>query len=369
MQKEEFIKRVSVAIAAGKCDLFVGSGISSASEIPSWNEVIQSLANQVGGLIVNDHDDLPMLAQYIVNNNSGNRNILRNNLIDVFDKHYQLNKNHHAIASMKIKTIWTTNYDYLIESAFQSRRFRVLSSDNDIVRQIALNEVEVVKLHSCIRGDLDQIILTQEDYENFIFKKPAILQRLRNAMTQKSFLFVGYGYRDPNIRTVMIEAMKLLKDNTQEHFIILTEPQKKEEESTTDYYQRTLRFKLWIKELNRLGIQELLIQENNELPDILFSIVINSRGNTVFLTGSHKINENTYIHDVARELSKIDQVILVNGQSSGVGALVLNEFLIEAIQNNKEIGTRIMFFPNPYSANPQFSNNPDLIPLLKKERA
>ena len=68
MQKERFIEEVSKKILAEKCDLFVGSGISSESHMLSWEELLRPLAEGMG-ISLTKEDDLPMIAQYIVNNN------------------------------------------------------------------------------------------------------------------------------------------------------------------------------------------------------------------------------------------------------------------------------------------------------------
>lgn len=117
MKKERFIEEVSKKILAEKCDLFVGSGISSESGMPSWEELLSPLAEGMG-ISLTKEDDLPMIAQYIVNNNSGNKNIIYNRIIECYGKGYAVNKYHNAISNMSINTVWTTNYDELLEKCF-----------------------------------------------------------------------------------------------------------------------------------------------------------------------------------------------------------------------------------------------------------
>jgi len=97
MQKERFIEEVSKKILAEKCDLFVGSGISSESHMTSWEELLRPLAEGMG-ISLTKEDDLPMIAQYIVNDNSGNKNIIYNRIIECYGKDYVANKYHKAIA-------------------------------------------------------------------------------------------------------------------------------------------------------------------------------------------------------------------------------------------------------------------------------
>ena len=76
-------------------------------------------------------------------------------------------------------------------------------------------------MHGSAEGDLTNIILTQEDYDTFSFKKPVLAQKLRDALINRCILFLGYSYSDPNIRTVMIEAMKQVENMTHEYYIII----------------------------------------------------------------------------------------------------------------------------------------------------
>ena len=262
MDKIAFIKRVAEQIKREKCDIFVGSGISCASGVPSWFDFLKPLATEIG-IELNSNDDLPLIAQYIVNNNSGNKNIIRSKIIEVFDANYELNENHSAMSTMNVNTVWTTNYDCLLEKAFQNRCYNVIASDSDLGKPRSQNQLEIIKIHGDVKQNLEDIVLTQQDYDNFIFKKPAIAQRLRATLLEKSILFIGYGYRDANIRTVMVEAMKLINDNSQEHFIIIDKPKKEHDESENDFNQRKLKFDHWIKELNRLGIRDLQIENRS----------------------------------------------------------------------------------------------------------
>ena len=151
MQKERFIEEVSKKILAEKCDLFVGSGISSESHMPSWEELLRPLAEGMG-ISLTKEDDLPMIAQYIVNDNSGNKNIIYNRIIECYGKDYVANKYHNAISDMNINTVWTTNYDELLEMCFAMRKPKVVRSNEDLSKPTLKREFEIIKLHGCIIG-------------------------------------------------------------------------------------------------------------------------------------------------------------------------------------------------------------------------
>lgn len=371
MDKKGFVERVSKRIHSGKCDLFIGSGISCESGVPSWYELLKPMAEDLG-IYLSKQDDLPLMAQYIVNENSGNRNVIRTRLMEIFyNENYETNRYHKAIHNMNVCSIWTTNYDHLIENSLSGKNFYVISNDSDLGKpRNNKGEIEIIKMHGSIDGDLNEIVLTQQDYDEFIFRKPAIAQKLRDTLIKKSVLFIGYGYSDPDIRSIMIEAMKLMRDNSQEHYIILLDEKKSLvlEKGDNAEYQKKLRFDLWKKELNRIGIRELVVESPDELNEVLNEISLQSRGGNVFVTGSHMVTELGIRQEIGKLLAKEEKICLINGQSDGVGMQILQGFMEECIRQKKDLGKRMRLYPNPYAANSGYANKVELIPILKKER-
>lgn len=277
-----------------------------------------------------------------------------------------MNNYHKAISTTKISTIWTTNYDTLLERAFSEFLVDVKVNDDSISRNIIKSDIEIIKIHGCIsRSHHDEIIITQEDYEDFLDKKPAISQRLSNDLLKKSFFFIGYSYRDPNIRNIMLASRRLSKKATQEHYLIMLKPKDKSGEIVKE---KEKRLELWCKDLKRLGISTLLIDSYDELEEILFTISQKSRGKTVYVTGSHEIG-SPIAQSLGNLLAGETDTRLLSGQSSGIGSDVVSAFMEECINKKYDINNRIQIFPNPYAANPAFSNDPTLLADLKKCRA
>lgn len=362
MEKTRFIDKISNLICRDELDLFVGSGISKPSGIPVWDELLKPLADEIG-LDISLDDNLPLVAQYILNSNSGNRNILNMLIVENFEKDYPLNPYHYEIAKMKVNTIWTTNYDCLLQKAFSGKNFAVKSTDNDLTKPHLPQNIEIIKIHGCVKnGDFKQLIITQEDYDDFAFTKPVITQRLRDVLLQKSFLFIGYRYKDINIRNIMIEAMRLSRSNVREHFIILKKPF---DIDCNDY----IKFDCWCSELNRIGIRTHVVDDFDEITDILRKINYRTKENNIYVTGSHERDSSEYAKRIGESLADINDIILVNGQSDGVASIVLSSFMSCLIEKRYELSNRIKLYPNPYSSNPEYSNDVSLLPQLKKERS
>lgn len=359
MDRAVFINKISKKLEKDEGAIFVGSGISKSCTGVDWVDLLVPLANDLG-ITLNENDDLPLIAQYIVNNYSGNRGPLINEIFKVFNRNFPINNYLKYLATTKVSTIWTTNYDTLLESAFSDFNVSVKVNDDSITRNVLESDIEIIKMHGCTqKSNYNDIVITQEDYDDFLLNKPAIAQRLCEDLTNKSFLFIGYSYRDPNVKNIMVSARRLSKNHTQEHFLIA-----KKVDSDKEQIRRQ---ELWCNDLKRSGISTLLINDYDELEDILKDISKKSRGKTVFVTGSHNSNSED-IRDLGRLMAMNPEVVLLSGQSAGVGSNVAAAFTEECINNKTDIMNRIKIFPNPYAANKKYSDNPILIPDLKRCR-
>ncbi|SHE81755.1 SIR2-like domain-containing protein [Desulforamulus putei DSM 12395] len=361
--KKYLINRFSKALYENRGAIFVGSGISKESCGVDWYGLLQPFSENLGIQIKRD-DELPLIAQYIVNLYAGNRGPLINEIIRCLNKEYALNIYHQALTLTRISTIWTTNYDTLLEKAFRNFDLVVKNNDGAISRPVLKHQIELIKMHGCISSSpQNELVITQEDYEDFLVNRPATAKRLENDLSTKSFLFIGYSYRDPNLRNIMVEARRLCQRATQEHFMVLDRikgnKKNKEEE------KRQL---LWCKDLRRFGINCVLIDHYDELKEVLFEVSSKSRGNTVYCTGSHKVSD-PMAREIGKRLANIKNIVLHSGQSSGIGSDVVASFTEECIERKMDITERLHTFPNPYAANPDFSDNPKLIPELKRLRA
>lgn len=359
MDKEIFINRISKKLENNEGAIFVGSGISASSTKVDWFKLLLPLSSDLD-ITLKESDDLPLIAQYIVNNYSGNRGPLIHEIGKAFNREFPINNYHRYLATTKVSTIWTTNYDMLLERAFLDFNVSVKMNDDSITKNMLESDIEIIKMHGCIqKSKHEEIVITQEDYDDFLLNRPAISQRLSEDLTNKSFLFIGYSFRDPNIRNIMISARRLINNHTREHYFILKDESKDKEEKR--------RQELWCNNLKRLGISTLLIKNYDELEYILGEISKKSRGKTVFVTGSHEDNQEE-CRELGRLLAMNHDIILLSGQSAGVGSNVVAAFTEECINNKTDIMSRIKIFPNPYAANKRYSNDPQLIPDLKKCR-
>jgi hypothetical protein len=206
------------ALKRGKVCLFVGAGASRAAGLKGWVELIEEMQNvMLRGASTADADDLKRffgradkldVAEAFRTRLGENRfhQFLRE---EFRGKTVKLSRVHRALRRLPVTTIFTTNYDKLLERAFRNDM-----GDDPIVvfqaEQLALdapNEVRVIKIH----GDIDHpksIVLTRSDYDAFPDRYAAIAGFLRHSLSFETILFVGFALQDPNFDRIYAEARR-----------------------------------------------------------------------------------------------------------------------------------------------------------------
>lgn len=364
MDKEVLIKEFSTALQINRGVFFVGAGISKPSGFKSWIELLKTMEKDID-IEIDSNDDLTEIAQYIVNENMGNKGRLLKAIEENFavSDSKKINNYHKYLSQTNLRTIWTTNYDTMLEKSI-NQQVSVKRCDNDLLPSYSgITGIEIIKMHGCIESPSpENIVITKEDYEDYTLNHPLTIERLRSDLINKSFLFIGYSYRDPNIQNIMNEVRHLCKKKTTPHYIILEE----ESDKRLNRLQR-----LWCKDLLRYGINTCFYKsgEHIELEQILKEISIKSKGNTIYVTGSHYNNESTLGSELGQELAKIDEIILLNGQSDGIGKMVLQSFVEYGINNKMDIHNRLRMYANPYANNVKWDNDDKYLGELKKFRA
>jgi hypothetical protein len=153
------------------------------------------------GLNVDREPDLISLAEYYLN--SKDRTKIDNAISKCFKGIYTPTDNHRLLTSMPITSYWTTNYDRLLECAFENMglSYSVLTDDDSLKKHSDGKDVILRKLH----GDVDSpsdCVITKRDYEEFAYRHEILLSQLKGEMYAKSFLFLGYSFSDTDINHI-----------------------------------------------------------------------------------------------------------------------------------------------------------------------
>ncbi|CUN05909.1 MAG: SIR2 family protein [Turicibacter sanguinis] len=363
MAKNIVINEFSTALVQKKGAIFIGAGISVPSGFKSWVELLREMQEDID-LEIDDHLDLTEVAQFIVNNNLNNKGRILNKIVECYtttDGIYS-NKYHKVLAQMNVTTIWTTNYDTLLEESFRHVSTVIRRCDTDLLPIVDIDQkVEIIKMHGSVDSPSpENLVITKEDYEDYFYTHPLTTERLKNDLLNKSFLFIGYSYRDSNIRSIMTQIRQLCSRGTRTHYMVV------EKEKNVNSYKLQ---KLWAKDLERFGIKTYIYenadQSHRELLEIMESIAQKSKGNTLFVTGSHTVEESAFLEELGVELARIKNLTLINGQSKGVANIVLKSFIDECLNLGQSVQNRIEIYANPCAHNEDWETKEEYGALLE----
>ena len=346
IDKNLFIKEYTRALRDGNAALFVGAGASRAAGYVDWKQLLKEIAEDLD-LDVDRESDLIALAQFHVNHRQG-RDRINQLLIDEFLEDVQLTSTHEWIASLSLDTVWTTNYDDLLEKAFEAaeKRIDVKRRAVDFATTRRRTDVTIYKMH----GDKTapaEAVLTKDDFETYNKEREVFTIALKGDLTKKTFLFIGFSFADPNVMYLLGRVKQLLETNSRQHYCILKTP-KPEEYQGGDYECK--RFNHWLADLRRYNIQPVLIDTYDEVPNILKELNHRSHLRDVFISGSAKdfapLGQDKF-HELCRSLGT---ELIKKGFNiiSGFGLEVGDQVIFGAMQSLKRNDDeRLQLWPFP----------------------
>lgn len=242
------------ALRSGSAIPFLGAGASivgrqtgDTTYLPSGSDLARSLAKdaEFPSTLEADLTDLSKVSSYYVDVSS--RDLLRQELRSVFadkNKKYCCNTLHRFLATIADNMmVVTTNYDTLLERAFieagKPYDLVVYPADNeDYANAIFwwrhgsnnpellkpqdididdLGKTNVIyKMHGSVREEVDKwdsFVITEEDYIDFLSRMESAVPSAFSAyFSSRSFLFLGYGLKDWNLRLLLRKIRRKVGD-------------------------------------------------------------------------------------------------------------------------------------------------------------
>lgn len=341
-----FINDYVAKLRQGTATIFVGAGMSKSAGFVDWKGLLSDLAKDLG-LKIEQETDLISVAQFHRNKNN-NRNRINEKIVEEFTDSNIETENHRIIARLPFNTIWTTNYDDLIEDAHSkiSKKIDVKRNIDDLFINMGNRSCILYKMH----GDKDQAneaVLLKEDYEKYYFTHEPFISILNSELISKSFLFVGFSFTDPNVNYIFGRLTHRYSDKSKDHYCIMKKTSLSDwndDQGKFDYEK--IKQELFIKELERYRVQTILIENYNDLTLLLKEIEKRYNSHSIFISGSaneygdftHWEAQN-FIHLLSKELIK-KSFNVVNGFGLGVGSAVINGALEAIYSDSKKYSER-----------------------------
>jgi len=357
-------------LRSGNASIFVGAGISRGAGYVDWKGLLSDIAKSLN-LDIDKEYDLLSIAQYHVNANGRAR--INKKILDEFTEENEETENHRIIARLPFRTIWTTNYDNLIEDT--CNRYNKIVDDKHSVKQLFQNKPKSDLILYKMHGDVDfpsDAILTKEDYEGYFSTHEQFITTLSGELISKTFLFIGFSFSDPNIDHVLSRLNFKYKSKDREHYSLIKKHNINDfngDQAELDYNLR--KQQLFISELRRFGITTILIEDYTDITEILAEIERRYNSHSIFISGSAVeygkftlLEAQSFIHLLSKEIIK-KNLTVVNGFGLGVGSAIINGALDAVYSENKKYSENQLVL-KPF---PQFpSGGKDLKQLWEEYR-
>jgi hypothetical protein len=293
VSRENLIKNFVSNMEEGDAALFIGAGMSRPSGFVDWKGLLRECAKELNLDLDREHD-LVAVAQYYLNLRNRDRSRLNQIISEEFRKPAALSINHEIIARLPVSTIWTMNFDSLIEDALRAngRIVDVKSRDQDVALHLKDRDTVLYKMHGDINRP-DEVIICKDDYERYAKSHYILQHALEGDLISKTFLFLGFSFSDPNLDYMLGHLRSLLEESKREHYAIMRKARldfskvnkDKEEAYKTFEYEKNKQ-QLQINDLQRYSIQTYLVEKFSEITGILEDIEKTYLMKNVFVSGS-----------------------------------------------------------------------------------
>jgi len=164
---------------------------------------------------------------------------------------------HEALVRLPVPTLFTTNYDRLIELAFArwTTPLAVSSRPGEFLAQQArARERHLVKLHGSIERP-ETIVLTRDDYARARRERAEMFAHLAQQVRFATFIFVGFSLADPNFNLIRDDARMVMGEHLPPSYLV---------QQRTDSVTR--------RYLRALGVEVVELFSWNDLPQFLQDI-------------------------------------------------------------------------------------------------
>jgi hypothetical protein len=254
-----------------KAGIFIGAGLSQGAGLPNWGKLLITLidyaenrglidskkSDELKNLIHNPSKYL-MVAEEI-------RDILTPSIFHkrfkiIFDdKSIKPTITFEKFLKLPYKFIITTNYDNLIENAYV-KLFKTTipiftyKNPDSINYSIWDNQPFILKAHGEARNAPSEIIITEKDYRNIIYREKGYQSVLQVLFSTHNILFLGASLSDPEINLLLGYIHNIFHGGTPEHFALMDESKITQTESDR-----------WEKDFN---IHIIPVSPNNNFEEI-----------------------------------------------------------------------------------------------------
>ena len=207
-EKKLFNSHMNVILQAfleHRISAFVGTGFSKNATaidpkitIPLWPEVGAALMKELGIKVeknkTNFQDPIRLSSLYAAEFGYTKLDDFLQNLID--DNNFQPNEVHEKFVELNWNTIYTTNYDTLLERSSNkiNKQYSIITVDTDFP---FLPKPRIVKLHGSFPS-VRHYIMTEEQFRTYPADHPIYVNSVQQTLIEDTVVLFGFSGNDPN---------------------------------------------------------------------------------------------------------------------------------------------------------------------------
>jgi tetratricopeptide (TPR) repeat protein len=218
-------------INQGNVVLFLGAGATRDAGGPVGSDLAQLLGAKFGRPDI-PTDNLLLFADVLTSLPEVDREDVDAAIIQSLSD-LTPSRAHYALPRFWWRAIFTTNYDRLIERAYENAKERngevaaqtpqVLVGGREHASFSDRNQVPVFKLHGCIANVVSRcpLVLTSQDYERTAKQRSKMLRTLREFSKQLTVLFIGYSFPDRSILNMLDQIERESPYNTHRRMYVV----------------------------------------------------------------------------------------------------------------------------------------------------
>ena len=322
--------------------MFLGAGVSMDAGYPSWKTLLADIAEELD-IDLDTEYDLAGVAQWYINHNRSTRTKIAKVIKNAFPPKTDIPETLKILARLPYKHLWTTNYDLLVETAWElaGKKLDVKTRVNELTVPDATASATLYKMHGSVDAPAD-VVISKEDYELYRRDKGAFFHLLTGHSLGMSLLFIGFSFSDANVAHLFGLLREIVPDVPPEHYAIVRRPPSPDSvrgKGAKEKARRDLsRHRHWVADLERYGLHCVEVDAYSEIPVILREVESAVAAGSVFVSGSFPTDlRDTPGGETVRSLAEgVGKIIarqsarLVSGYGLEVGSAVIAGVLGQA---------------------------------------
>lgn len=349
-----FVENYFKEIQSQNAAVFLGAGASVPAGFVNWKNLLAPIADELN-LDIDLESDLVALAQFHVNSNGDNRNVISQSILDALGEDLEPTRNHRLLAKLPISAFWTTNYDKLIELSLkdEGKIPDVKYTVEQLANTRSKRDATVYKMH----GDIDlpqKTIITKDEYEKYHKTHGAFVNALSGDLVSKTFVFIGFSFTDPNLDYILSRIRVTFETHQRRHYAFFKKRTKLKGETEAEFENAVKRQKFLLDDLKRFNITSILVDDYSEITEAFEALTTRFRMGTAFVSSSAADFEPWGEDQVTNFVRTLGAMLIDNSYrvATGLGLGVGNALFTGALEQvyrskDKQVDDCLLIRPFP----------------------